>query len=458
VDAGSIFARSCIRRWQTVPQRVIFAMCFGVRWLREMSGIDPSVARDEHGANSREPAPARTGATGLLAAVDIWSTDPAAPAKNPASAIATLPPPMVIEPDHHGESRAAAAAEEPAMRAPASRADQRAWPPRKLSLALQGGGSFAAFSWGVLDRLLEQADCKIDAISGASAGAVNAVLLASGLVEGGRPRARARLQQFWTRIMEDASFRSLMLVGGFSPAGSSVAFGPALRSGQFDPFDLDPLRRLLTRDIDFSVLRDPRCPKLLIAATCVRDGQPRIFRNAEITADVVLASTCPPQVHCTVEIDNEAYWDGGFAANPPVVRLVQESEASHVLVVQVTPACDSYVPITMAAIDRRLDQITANSVLNAEIAALEWARDAAATSGRPLRIFRIAAEDEIEGLAQRSAVDLGLSFVTKLHGSGRDAADRWLKQAPDAGPPTAAPPRREAKAAPPPRALAEAAV
>ena len=206
-----------------------------------------------------------------------------------------LPRPEVtakIEPDRADRSGTA----KDAATAETSLADRRAWPPRKLSLALQGGGSFAAFSWGVLDRLLEQPDCEFDAISGASAGAVNAVLLASGLVEGGRQRARARLQQFWARIMNDASFRSLMLVGGFSPAGSSVAFGPALRSGQFDPFDLDPLRQVLARDIDFSVLRDPRCPKLLIAATRVRDGQPRIFRNAEITADVVLASTCPPQV------------------------------------------------------------------------------------------------------------------------------------------------------------------
>jgi NTE family protein len=410
-----------------------------------MSDIDPSVAREGLGANSRgEQIPARTDARGLLAAVDIWSTNAA-------------PPPAVtakVDPRHTDPSAVA----KDAARAEASPADQRVWPPRKLSLALQGGGSFAAFGWGVLDRLLEQPDCKFDAISGASAGAVNAVLLASGLVEGGRPRARARLQQFWARITNDASFRSLMLVGGFSPAGSSVAFGPALRSGQFDPFDLDPLRRLLARDIDFSVLRDPRCPKLLIAATRVRDGQPRIFRNAEITADVVLASTCPPQVHCTVEIDGEAYWDGGFAANPPVVRLVQESEANQVLVVQVTPARDSYIPITMAAIDRRLDQITANSVLNAEIAALEWARDATATSGRPLQIFRIAAEDAIEGLAQRSAVDLGPSFVTKLHGSGRGAADRWLKQAPDDEPPAVAPARREITASALPRALAEAAM
>lgn len=426
-----------------------------------MSGIDPSVARDGLGANSSaQQAPVRTEATGLLAAVDIWSTNAApSPAKIPADGTTgmALPRPELTAKLAPGRANRGSAANGAVTPAETSLADRRAWPPQKLSLALQGGGSFAAFSWGVLDRLLEQPDCEFEAISGASAGAVNAVLLASGLVEGGRQRARARLQQFWARIMNDASFRSLMLVGGFSPAGSSVAFGPALRSGQFDPFDLDPLRQLLARDIDFSVLRNPRCPKLLIAATRVRDGQPRIFRNAEITADVVLASTCPPQVHCTVEIDGEAYWDGGFAANPPVVRLVQESEASEVLVVQVTPARDSYVPITMAAIDRRLDQITANSVLNAEIAALEWARDSAATSGRPLRIFRIAAEDEIDGLAQRSAVDLGHSFMTKLHGSGRGAADRWLKQVPD-GKPAIVPPRREIAASPPPRALAEAAV
>ena len=435
-----------------------------------MSGIDPSLARDDLGANS--DAPARTEATGLLAALDIWSTNESPPAKTvPGGRTATMlsppavvlsPPTVVLSPPtvtaaiEPGRTEPGSTAKGASGRPPASLADQRTWPPRKLSLALQGGGSFAAFSWGVLDRLLEQSDCKIDTISGASAGAVNAVLLASGLVEGGRPRARARLQQFWSRMIEEGSFRSVMLVGGFSPAGTSVAFGPALRSGQFDPFDLDPLRQQLARDIDFSVLRDPRCPRLLIAATRIRDGQPQIFRNAEITADVVLASTCPPQVHCTIEIDGEAYWDGGFAANPPMVRLVQESETNQVLVIQATPACDGYIPITNAAIDRRLDQITANSVLNAEIAALEWARDAIPTSGRPLRIFRIAAEDEIEGLAQRSAVDLGPSFVTKLHDSGRSAAGRWLAQAPDGDQPAAAPARRETRASPQPRALVEA--
>jgi NTE family protein len=309
------------------------------------------------------------------------------------------------------------------------------WPPRRLSLALQGGGSFAAFTWGVLERLLEEPSCEFDVISGASAGAVNAALLVSGLMDGGREAARARLKQFWDRAMQEASFRSLMLIGGYSPAGSSISFGPALRAGGADPFDPDLLREALAKDINFAALQDPAAPKLLVAATRVRDGSLRIFGNQAITADTLLASTCPAQLHCAVEIDGESYWDGGYGANPPLVRLVQDSQSSEVLVVQVTPARDNYIPVTRAAIDRRLDQITANSVLNAEIAALEWARDSLAVPAlRGLRLSRLAAENEIEGLAQRDPADLGRNFIGLLHRSGRAAADRWLSHSPDGKP------------------------
>ncbi|TMJ56184.1 MAG: patatin-like phospholipase family protein [Alphaproteobacteria bacterium] len=404
--------------------------------------------------------PVPTGASALLSALDIWSTGPAAPpVQAKAPAIAPQPPvsaatearrpepsvqpavtasiateaklpepasPPAADAKRMGLSaRLAAVGSAASYRQYTTVAAPRAWPPRNLSLALQGGGSFGAFTWGVLDRLLDEGECNLDAISGASVGAVNAVLLACGLAEGGRSGAQSRLKRFWTRMTNDASFRALMLVGGFSPAGSSVAFGPALRSGQFDPFDLDPLRQVLAQEIDFSALRRPDCPRLLVAATRVRDGKLQIFRNRDITADVVLASTCPPLVHCAVEIEGCSYWDGGYAANPPVVRLVHESNATDLLVVQITPARDRYIPMTMAAIDRRLDQITANSTLNAEIAALELQRDVAAT---PLRVSRIAAEDEIDGLAQRSPVDLGRNFIEMLHRSGRAAADRWLKQ------------------------------
>lgn len=358
----------------------------------------------------------RSAASRLLSTTDIWSDAPS-PSRAPEP-VAVFPPASQPDP----VAQVPAPIEILTTVAPVQRRSDQ-WPPRKLSLALQGGGTFAAFTWGVLERLLEEPSIAIDTISGASAGAINALLLASGFAEGGREGARARLNRFWLRLMHEASFRSLMLVGGFSPAGSSVAFGPTLRSGQFDPFDLDPLRQALSRDINFSALRDARCPELLIAATRIRDGQQQIFRNEAINADVALASTCPPLVHCAVEIDGEAYWDGGFGGNPPLLRLAQQSTTSDLLLVQVTPTRDSYVPITLAAIDRRLDQIAANAALNAEIAALEWAQSRATAS---LRLTRIAAEDSVEGLAQRSSTDLGRGFIRLLHRSGRQAAERWL--------------------------------
>jgi NTE family protein len=419
-----------------------------------MSAIDPPAAQNDlH----------RQHAGGLPSAADIWSTGDAAPAR-PAKIIEqaatetvaaekALPiekglliekglPIEKVLPVEKSLPEPVASAKFSSALAEGGLAQGRAWPPRRLSLALQGGGSFGAFTWGVLDRLLEEPDCDLDSISGASAGAVNAVLLASGFVEGGREGARSRLRRFWRRMTDEASFRSLMVIGGFSPAGSSVAFSRGL-SAQFDLLDLDPLRQVLASEIDFTSLREPTCPKLLIATTRVRDGQLQIFRNKDLSADVVLASTCPPLIHCAVEIEGEAYWDGGFAANPPVVPLVQDSEATDVLVVQITPTRDAYVPVTMAAIDRRIDQITANSTLNAEIAALDLARDNAATPKlHALRLFRIAAEDTVDGLAQRSAVDLGQGFITMLYRTGRAAADRWLSQDPD----VTAPSRREQQA------------
>jgi NTE family protein len=364
---------------------------------------------------------ARTAASMLLSATDIWS---AAPSPPPAPAPAAVAPPAPT-PDPIAQIPQPIEAVTVAAPVTPNQAPSTHWPPRKLSLALQGGGSFAAFTWGVLERLLEEPSIEFDTISGASAGAINALLLACGLAEGGCEGARGRLNRFWGRLMHEASFRSLMLIGGFSPAGSSVAFGPTLRSGQFDPFDLDPLRQALSRDINFAGLRDAKCPKLLIAATRIRDGQQQIFGNDAITADVALASTCPPLVHCAVEIDGEAYWDGGLGGNPPLIKLAQQSATADLLLVQVTPTRDSYVPITLAAIDRRLDQIAANAALKAEIAAIDWAQSHAAPT---LRLSTIAAEDSIDGLAQRSSTDLGRGFIRLLHRSGREAAGRWLGQ------------------------------
>lgn len=304
--------------------------------------------------------------------------------------------------------------------------EARAAPRAQLALALQGGGSFGAFAWGVLDRLLQDERVDIGPISGASAGAVNGVLVASGLVTGGREGARERLATFWNRMVDEASFFSLATLPGFGSAPALVA--RSLSPAQLNPFDLNPLRHALAQDVDFDALRDPRAPRLLIAATRVHDGALRLFRNEDVSLDAVLASACLPSVNKAVEIDGEAYWDGAFAANPPLLPLVHEHDVRDLLLVLITPSKDARMPVTKTDITHRLDQITFNSPLNAELAALELARRIGASpKSDALQIHRIAAEDEVDGLAARSGADLGRSFVGTLHQRGREAADRWLK-------------------------------
>jgi NTE family protein len=384
-----------------------------------MSGIDPLVTQgDWQPTTNASSLP--TSVRGLPSAAEIWSS-PATPGTAKAIQTGSGSPDRLFW----------IGLPEAALAEPFVFDQRRGWPPRRLSLALQGGGSFGAFTWGVLERLLEETTIELDAISGTSAGAINGVLLACGLVEGGRAGARSRLARFWNRVTDEGSFRSLMLIGGFSPIGTSVAFGPALSPAQFDRFELDLLREAIRAEVDLSRLCELSCPKLLIATTRVRDGQSHIFRNQDITADVVLASTCPPFIHYPVDIEGEAHWDGSYVANPPLLQLVQESDATDVLVIQITPTYDALVPVTMAAIDRRIDQIMSNATLAAETAALDLAHHLGATPKlRSLRIFRIAAEDEVEGLAQLSNVNLGRDFIRLLHQSGRHAADRWLARDP----------------------------
>jgi NTE family protein len=303
---------------------------------------------------------------------------------------------------------------------------QRAWPPRRLSLALQGGGSFGAFTAGVLDRLLDEPDIRFDAVSGASAGAVNAVLLASGLIEG-RAAAKARLERFWQRMSQSAAF---LPKASFASLMGAAPFMNLLSPYQFNPFNLDPLRAALAAEIDFTELRAKAPLKLLIGATRVRDGKLEIFEAHELTVESVLASACLPLIHHTVEIDGEPYWDGGYAANPPLVPLVQASTADHLLIVQVTPTASERLPKTPREIERRLQRIQFNATLNAELEAIKLGIILRATPKlRRLRIGRISAQDEFAGLENESPADLGREFLDRLWQSGRGAVETWLEQA-----------------------------
>ena len=304
----------------------------------------------------------------------------------------------------------------------------RGWPPERLSLALQGGGSFGAFTWGVLDRLLEEPEIGFDAVSGASAGAVNAVLMAAGMIDGGREEARARLSQFWKRISRAAAFLP-NASNAASPLGASLElFTRWMSPYQFNPFNVNPLREALEATVDFERLRRRSEIKLLLGATRVSDGKLRILTNSELTVDAVLASSCLPLLHHAIEIDGEPYWDGGYAANPPLIPLVRASDSQHVLIVQVTPTTAAHLPKSARDIAARVEQIQFNATLNSELETLKYGKMIGATQKlRRLRIGRISAHEEFEGLGDQSASNLEWDFLERLYRGGRAAAELWLK-------------------------------
>jgi NTE family protein len=302
----------------------------------------------------------------------------------------------------------------------------------RLSLALQGGGSLGAFAWGVLDRLLEEDGITFDTVSGASAGAINAVILAAGLLAGGKPEARRRLDRFWERSSRMAP-----------PVRSAVAtlFGDLtshlISPYQLNPFNLNPLKGLLSGEVDFEALRRNPPVQLLIAATSVASGRLQVFREGELTRDMVLASACLPLVNQAVSVGGERYWDGGYSANPPLTELVEASGVPDVLVVQIIPTEGQALPVSSPSIVKRLEQVTFNGVFLREAAALAtMARVAGSGSRDPifadklrnLRLHHISAEREFAGLSEASGGNLDRRFLLKLRESGRSAAETWLLQ------------------------------
>jgi len=299
-----------------------------------------------------------------------------------------------------------------------------------VSVGLQGGGSFGAFTWGVLDRLLEQDEPDFDMISGASAGALNAVVLADGLAAGGRAEARARLARLWERVGHGVS-------AGGTVTAAVVEWARLASPYQLNPMGFNPLRDLLA-EVDFERLRAQSPVRLLIAATRIRDGHPRLFREHEITLEAVLASACLPFLHQAVVIDGEAYWDGGYSANPPLRQLVVDTNAADILLVQLVPEMHEAVPQLSHEIAKRVREIGFNaSLLREQEAVAELRR---ACEGQRLfrselcrkldglRFHQIAAPEVIEGLAQESALDTSWSFLQRLHKGGRGAAERWLEE------------------------------
>ncbi|HEX3505865.1 MAG TPA: patatin-like phospholipase family protein [Xanthobacteraceae bacterium] len=312
--------------------------------------------------------------------------------------------------------------------------------PVLIDLALQGGGSHGAFTWGVLDRLLEEPWLHIAAISGTSAGAMNAAILADGWIEGGAKGAQVALEKYWRRVSAAAAFSPLQrspldrLMGRWSLDTSPAYLAMDLMTRLWSPYDvpwgLNPLRTILAESIDFERLA--RSPILLfITATNVHTGRGRIFRNGEITADVLLASACLPTVFRAVEIDGEAYWDGGYAGNPTITPLIRESDAHDTILIQINPRERSDTPRTANDILNRLNEISFNSPLMKELRMIALLRSVAdpghgeGARWAQMRTHRIMT-DMLADFGASSKLNAEWAFVAKLHAEGRRSADAFL--------------------------------
>jgi len=319
--------------------------------------------------------------------------------------------------------------------------DETAREPVLVDLALQGGGSHGAFTWGVLDRLIEEPWLRIEAISGTSAGAMNAALVADGWTKGGAEGARAALEAYWRRVSQAAAFSPLQrspldrLMGRWTLDTSPAYVAMDLMARVISPYDLNPLglnplRTILAESIDFGRLA--RAPiRLFITATNVRTGRGRIFRNAEITADVLLASACLPTMFQAIEIDGDPYWDGGYAGNPTLTPLVRESDAHDTILVQINPRERPDRPRTANEILNRLNEISFNSPLMKELrmmALLRQVADPGHGEGARLagmRTHRIMS-DTLADFGASSKLNAEWEFVSLLKQERRNSAEAFL--------------------------------
>jgi NTE family protein len=314
--------------------------------------------------------------------------------------------------------------------------------PVLVDLALQGGGAHGAFTWGVLDRLLEEDWIQFDGISGTSAGAMNAAVMASGFAHGHADGARAALEDFW-KAVSDAGQMSPMkrgplevLTGQWTLDYSPMFLAAEMASRVFSPYDLNPLdnnplRPILAEMVDFGALATSPI-KLFITATNVRTGSGRVFRNAEITPEVLLASACLPTMFRAVEIDGESYWDGGYSGNPTMTPLVRECDSEDTILVQINPVERPDIPRSARDIMSRLNEVSFNAPLLKElrmISLLRQASDPGTGEGAKwahMRIHRIAT-DRVTELKSSSKMITEWRFLCGLRDEGRRTANLFLE-------------------------------
>jgi NTE family protein len=316
---------------------------------------------------------------------------------------------------------------------------------KKIAVALQGGGAHGAFTWGVLDRLLEEDDIQAEAMCGTSAGAVNAVVCAYGLHTGGPAKARELLEKLWKKISESGSF--LFKPGIFDQAYSNGdihnspgymmfnALSQVFSPYNFNPFNYNPLRDILTDLVDFEELHRYHKKKLFICATNVKTNRSKIFTNEEISVESVLASACLPFLFHAVEIDGEYYWDGGYMGNPPIFPLIENTHLKDIVLIKINSIIINSVPTTARDIADRVNEISFNSSLINEMKLIHYRNELLRNgilkvdnkNNREIFIHTISGYNALSQLSYSSKMNTSWEFLTELKEKGRAIAENWIK-------------------------------
>jgi len=319
---------------------------------------------------------------------------------------------------------------------------------KRINLALQGGGAHGAFTWGVLDRLLQEDSLKLEGICGTSSGAMNATVMAYGLQIGGREEARKRLRAFWQQMSERGYFAFLQpsWLDVLKGEPGNLDFSPMYNLGrmvslfaspyQFNPSNYNPLRKLLLDFVDFSVLQKKEGAQIYVCATNVKSGKPRVFTQNELSVEAVLASSCVPRMYKSIEIEGEFYWDGGFMGNPPLYPLIHNSQQKKpdILIVHINPINIPTVPSNPEAIRDRESELSFNSSLMIEVRNIEFLNDLVKKGNdcdgqlKQVHIHSINPERDIWALNNSSKMNITWEFLTWLHNWGRKYASQWVEQ------------------------------
>ena len=322
----------------------------------------------------------------------------------------------------------------PAAASPIRTAEAPADGFKPLSLALQGGGAHGAFTWGVLDRLLDEDDLRFDRISGSSAGALNGAAFASGYATGGREGARASMALLWRKIAEAGTLLTLFQLPLRKPGlGVWDDAMPLMSPWQTNPLAIEPLRYVLQSVVDLDALHSPEAPQLHVNAVNVQTGHSRVFGPRELSIETLMASACAPFLFQPVTIDGVGYWDGGYAGNPMLWPLFGASSEVDVLLVELTPVLRREPPISPRDIINRINEIASTAGLVAEMRAIGFMNELAARAPEAVghtrvRMHVVSLPDVLPEAEPSTKRTIGVLFFQTLREAGRRACDAWLAE------------------------------